>query len=135
MSEDGEEIVVIGSIQELKDRSGRQDITDLHRDYIDDITIPSSMGKGQLKRIEEVFDCWFESGSMPFSTLHYPFSTTDEQLAKRFPGDFIAEGIDQTRGWFYTLNVLATALKNDTPYKNLIVNGLVLAEDGEKMSK
>lgn len=72
---------------------------------------------------------------MPFSTLHYPFSTTDEQLAKRFPGDFIAEGIDQTRGWFYTLNVLATALKNDTPYKNLIVNGLVLAEDGEKMSK
>lgn len=93
------------------------------------------MGKGQLKRIEEVFDCWFESGSMPFSTLHYPFSTTDEQLAKRFPGDFIAEGIDQTRGWFYTLNVLATALKNDTPYKNLIVNGLVLAEDGEKMSK
>jgi len=82
-----------------------------------------------------VFDCWFESGSMPFSTLNYPITTDDEGLAKKFPGDFIAEGIDQTRGWFYTLNVIATALKNDTPYKNLIVNGLVLAEDGEKMSK
>lgn len=88
-----------------------------------------------MKRIEEVFDCWFESGSMPFAAVHWPFSTSDEELMKKFPADFIAEGLDQTRGWFYTLNVIATAIKDDTPYKNLIVNGIVLAEDGKKMSK
>ena len=134
-SEDGEEIVVIGSIAELKELSGVEEITDLHRDYIDHITIPSKQGKGDLKRIEEVFDCWFESGSMPFSQPHYPFSCSEEEHSKKFPGDFIAEGLDQTRGWFYTLNVIATALKDDTPYKNIIVNGLILAEDGQKMSK
>ena len=135
ISEDGEEIVWVGSIQELKELSGRTDITDLHRDFIDDIVIPSKMGKGNLKRIEEVFDCWFESGSMPFAQHHYPFSISEEEFKTKFPGDFIAEGLDQTRGWFYTLNVISTAMKNSEPYKNLIVNGLILAEDGSKMSK
>ena len=88
-----------------------------------------------LKRIPEVFDCWFESGSMPFAQCHYPFSISEEDFQKRFPADFIAEGIDQTRGWFYTLNVISTAIKNREPYKHLIVNGIVLAEDGTKMSK
>lgn len=93
------------------------------------------MGKAPLKRIPEVFDCWFESGSMPFAQCHYPFSTNEEEFAKRFPANFIAEGLDQTRGWFYTLMVISTAVMEQEPFKNLIVNGIVLAEDGTKMSK
>ena len=93
------------------------------------------MGKGVLRRIPEVFDCWFESGSMPFSQVHYPFSMSEEQFQQRFPANFIAEGLDQTRGWFYTLMVISTAIKGCAPFKNLIVNGIVLAEDGSKMSK
>ena len=93
------------------------------------------MGKGVLRRIPEVFDCWFESGSMPFSQCHYPFSITEEDFEKRFPANFIAEGLDQTRGWFYTLMVISTAVKGVAPFKNLIVNGIVLSEDGTKMSK
>ncbi len=93
------------------------------------------MGKGVLKRIPEVFDCWFESGAMPFSQSHYPFSINDEEFMKGFPANFIAEGLDQTRGWFYTLMVISTAIKGVAPFKNLIVNGIVLAEDGSKMSK
>lgn len=135
VSDDGEEVVCVGSIKELQELSGCGEITDLHRDYIDHITIPSKQGKGTLRRIEEVFDCWFESGSMPFSQVHYPFDVTEEEFSEIFPGDFIAEGIDQTRGWFYTLNVISTAVKNMNPYKNLVVNGIVLAEDGAKMSK
>lgn len=88
-----------------------------------------------LKRIPEVFDCWFESGSMPFAQSHYPFSTKDERFDKIFPADFIAEGLDQTRGWFYTLMVISGAVRDCAPFKNLIVNGIVLAEDGTKMSK
>lgn len=88
-----------------------------------------------LKRIPEVFDCWFESGSMPFAQSHYPFSTNQEKFDKIFPADFIAEGLDQTRGWFYTLMVISGAIKDQAPFKNLIVNGIVLAEDGSKMSK
>lgn len=88
-----------------------------------------------LHRIDEVFDCWFESGSMPYGQQHYPFSMSEEEFSKRFPADFIGEGLDQTRGWFYTLNVISTAIRNDTPYKNLIVNGIVLAHNGKKMSK
>jgi len=99
------------------------------------LTIESKLGKGKLRRIEEVFDCWFESGSMPFAQVHYPFSINDEEFSKIFPADFIGEGIDQTRGWFYTLNVISTGIKNSNPYKNLIVNGLVLTKDGKKMSK
>lgn len=135
VSDDGEEVVCVGSIQELRELSGCGEITDMHRDFIDHITIPSKQGKGVLRRIEEVFDCWFESGSMPFASVHYPFSINEEEFAKIFPGDFIAEGIDQTRGWFYTLNVISTAVKGVGPYQNLIVNGIVLAEDGSKMSK
>ena len=135
VSDDLEEKVCVGSIAELKELSGfKGEITDLHRDKIDQITIPSKMGKGQLKRIEEVFDCWFESGSMPYASQHYPFENK-EKFEKSFPGDFIAEGLDQTRGWFYTLLVLGTHLFGVSPFQNCVVNGIVLAEDGKKMSK
>ena len=135
VSDDMEERVCIGSVEELKKLSGYEgEITDLHRDKIDHITIPSKQGKGVLRRIEEVFDCWFESGSMPYASQHYPFENT-EKFEKAFPGDFIAEGLDQTRGWFYTLLVLGTHLFGVSPFKNCVVNGMVLAEDGKKMSK
>ena len=135
VSDDMEEIVCVGSIEELKKLSGVDNITDLHREYIDKITIPSQKGKGTLHRIPEVFDCWFESGSMPYGQVHYPFDVKDSEFKKGFPADFIAEGIDQTRGWFYTLNVISAILFDCTPYKNLVVNGLVLAKDGLKLSK
>ena len=134
VSDDGQEVVCVGSIEELRELSGRKDITDLHREFVDDITIPSKQGKGTLRRITQVFDCWFESGSMPYAQKHYPFENK-ERFEKGFPADFIAEGLDQTRGWFYTLLVIGTALFDQPPWKNLIVNGLVLAEDGQKMSK
>ena len=98
------------------------------------MTIPSKQGKGELKRIEEVFDCWFESGSMPYASQHYPFENT-EKFSQRVPANFISEGLDQTRGWFYTLSVLGTHLFGSVPYKNVIVSGIVLAADGRKMSK
>ena len=129
VSEDFEEVVCIGSVAELEQYAGRK-ITDLHRHFIDDITIPSKQGKGVLRRVDEVFDCWFESGSMPYAQSHYPFSINDEEFMKGFPANFIAEGLDQTRGWFYTLMVISTAVKNQAPFKNLIVNGIVLASDG-----
>ncbi|EGR33327.1 isoleucyl-tRNA synthetase, putative [Ichthyophthirius multifiliis] len=135
VSEDGEEIVCVGSIQELKELTGKDNIQDLHRDFVDKLVIQSKLGKGTLRRIDEVFDCWFESGCMPFAQIHYPFSVNENKFQEVFPADFIAEGIDQTRGWFYTLNVISTAFKNSHPYKNLIVNGIVLAADGKKMSK
>ena len=132
--EDYKVVECIGSVAELKKRAAIWgDIADLHRESIDSFVI-SKEGKF-LRRIPEVFDCWFESGAMPFASAHYPFSTQEPQFAKTFPADFIAEGLDQTRGWFYTLNVLASAVRDETPYSNLIVNGLVLAEDGKKMSK
>ncbi|ORY85549.1 tRNA synthetases class I-domain-containing protein [Protomyces lactucae-debilis] len=134
VSEDYSEIVCISSIEELETLSGITGITDLHRDSIDHITIPSKKGNAPLKRVEEVFDCWFESGSMPYASNHYPFEQA-EVFEQSFPADFIAEGLDQTRGWFYTLLVLGTLLFNKAPFKNVIVNGLVLAEDGKKMSK
>ena len=138
ISDDGEEIVVPSSIAELEELTGQApgSITDIHRESIDDLTIPSKQGKGILKRVPEVFDCWFESGSMPYAQSHYPFNKdTKEQFEDNFPADFIAEGLDQTRGWFYTLMVISTALFDKPPFKNLICNGLVLAEDGKKMSK
>ncbi|QPG73751.1 isoleucine--tRNA ligase [Brettanomyces nanus] len=134
VSDDLEEIVCIGSIDELKQLSGEEDITDIHRDKIDHITIPSKQGKGKLHRIDEVFDCWFESGSMPYASKHYPFENKDN-FHEAFPADFISEGLDQTRGWFYTLTVLGTHLFGTAPYKNVIVAGIVLAADGKKMSK
>ncbi|CAB4252848.1 similar to Saccharomyces cerevisiae YBL076C ILS1 Cytoplasmic isoleucine-tRNA synthetase, target of the G1-specific inhibitor reveromycin A [Maudiozyma barnettii] len=134
VSEDYKEIVCVGSVQELEELSGVKGITDLHRDTIDNITIPSKQGKGDLKRIEEVFDCWFESGSMPYASQHYPFENKD-LFKQRNPANFISEGLDQTRGWFYTLSVLGTHLFGQVPYQNVIVSGIVLASDGRKMSK
>ncbi|XP_065901087.1 isoleucine--tRNA ligase, cytoplasmic-like isoform X3 [Dysidea avara] len=134
VSDDLQEVVCVGSIAELEELSGVK-VTDLHRENVDPITIPSKTRPGTtLHRISEVFDCWFESGSMPYAQSHYPFENK-KQFEATFPADFIAEGIDQTRGWFYTLLVISTALFNKPPYKNLIVNGLVLAKDGQKMSK
>lgn len=137
VSDDFEEKVVVGSIEELCELAGLnpKDLTDIHKEFVDEITIPSKMGKGKLRRIPEIFDCWFESGSMPYAQLGYPKKTNHEQFSKMFPADFIAEGIDQTRGWFYTLNIISTIIFNINPYKNLIVNGLVLNEKGVKMSK
>lgn len=129
-AEDGE-LLVIGSIKELETLA-QVKIEDLHREYIDQLTIKKN-GK-TFRRISEVFDCWFESGSMPYAQNHYPFENR-ESFEKNFPADFIAEGLDQTRGWFYTLTVLSTALFDQPAFKNVIVNGLVLAEDGAKMSK
>lgn len=134
VSEDLSEIVCVGSIQELRDLSGCGPLDDIHRDKIDHIKIPSSKGNGMLKRVDEVFDCWFESGSMPYAQNHYPFERKEE-FENLFPADFIAEGLDQTRGWFYTLLVLSTHIFDKPAFKNLIVNGLVLASDGKKMSK
>ena len=134
VSDDYEEIVCVGSIEELERLSGVTGVTDIHKEFVDKITIPSKQGKGVLRRVSEVFDCWFESGSMPYAQVHYPFKGK-EQFEQNFPADFIAEGIDQTRGWFYTLLVISTALFDKPPFKNLIVNGLVLASDGQKMSK
>ncbi|KAF8236536.1 hypothetical protein L208DRAFT_1357299 [Tricholoma matsutake] len=133
-SEDLEEVVCVGSVEELERLSGVTGISDIHREKIDHITIPSKQGKGYLKRIEEIFDCWFESGSMPYAQLHYPFENR-ELFERTHPADFVSEGIDQTRGWFYTLLVLSTHLFGAAPWKNLIVTGLVLAADGKKMSK
>ncbi|KAJ1703600.1 hypothetical protein LUZ63_003379 [Rhynchospora breviuscula] len=135
VSEDGEETVVMDSVEKLEKLSGTK-VTDLHRHNIDHITIPSSRGSqyGVLRRVDDVFDCWFESGSMPYAYIHYPFENV-ELFEKNFPGHFIAEGLDQTRGWFYTLMVLSTALFGKPAFRNLICNGLVLAEDGKKMSK
>jgi isoleucyl-tRNA synthetase len=122
---------VVGSIAELEKLTGAK-ITDLHRHNIDDLTFKK---EGQtFRRIPEVFDCWFESGSMPYSQNHYPFENR-EFFKQAFPADFIAEGIDQTRAWFYTLLVLSSALFKKPAFKNVIVNGIILAEDGNKMSK
>lgn len=110
---------------------------DLHRPYIDEFKWTCACG-GQFVRVADVFDCWFESGSMPYGQVHYPFgdkNSFDPESNKNFPADFIAEGLDQTRGWFYSLSVLSTALFNKPVFKNVIVNGLILAEDGQKMSK
>ncbi|XP_076384937.1 isoleucyl-tRNA synthetase isoform X1 [Megalopta genalis] len=134
ISEDGQEIVCIGSIAELEELTNTK-ITDIHRESIDHLTIPSKRpGQPPLKRIPEVFDCWFESGSMPYAQVHYPFEHKKE-FENNFPADFIGEGIDQTRGWFYTLLVISTALFGKAPFKNLVANGLILASDGQKMSK
>ncbi|KAH9810217.1 tRNA synthetases class I-domain-containing protein [Melampsora americana] len=134
VSDDYEEQICVGSIDELDELSGCGRLKDLHRETIDKILIPSKQGKGYLKRVDEVFDCWFESGSMPYAQVHYPFENK-ETFESAFPAQFIAEGMDQTRGWFYTLLVLSTHLFQKAPWQNLVVCGLVLAEDGKKMSK
>ncbi len=133
VTEDGE-ITVIGSLAELKERAVKPDkIGDLHRPYIDDVEIKTESGKIG-RRIPEVFDCWFESGAMAYAQDHYPFKNKAE-WEKKFPADFIAEAVDQTRGWFYTLHALATALFDKPAYKNVICSGWIVAADGEKLSK
>ncbi|MBD3250565.1 MAG: isoleucine--tRNA ligase [Candidatus Pacebacteria bacterium] len=148
-SQDGD-FICLGSQDELEELSG-QKVKDLHKHVIDQIEFEKD---GKIyRRIPQVFDCWFESGSMPYAQYHYPFEDR-EQFKHRFPADFIAEGADQTRGWFYTLHVLATALssgestlgqselgesvlpqENSSAFKNVVVTGIVLAKDGKKMSK
>lgn len=125
--------VCVGSRQELKDLSGIYP-EDLHKQFVDKITFPCKKCSGTMRRIPEVFDCWFESGSMPYAQQHYPFENK-EYFEQHFPADFISEGLDQTRGWFYTLTILASHLFDKPAFKNCIVNGIVLASDGRKMSK
>ncbi|MEM9802958.1 MAG: isoleucine--tRNA ligase [Planctomycetota bacterium] len=135
--EDPSDMVCIGSRAELAELAGLDpaSLDDLHRDKIDGVTFPSQKTPGgTMRRVPEVFDCWFESGSMPYAQHHYPFENRD-LVEENLPADFIAEGLDQTRGWVYTLTVLSTALFERAAFKNVIVNGIVLAADGEKMSK
>ncbi|NQZ68106.1 MAG: isoleucine--tRNA ligase, partial [Lentisphaeria bacterium] len=131
-NEDSGEIICVGSVSELESLSG-QTITDIHKHFVDKIEL-EGQGGTKLQRVTEVLDCWFESGSMPYAQKHYPFNNQD-WLDSHFPADFIAEGQDQTRGWFYTLTVLGAALFDKPAFQNVIVNGMVLAEDGKKMSK
>lgn len=147
-SEDKSEEVCVGSIAEMyelnkdfwqiQEKNGKYFYTDtdkevdIHKHFVDNIKIKHPKTGTILKRIPEVLDCWFESGAMPYASKHYPF---EKDSSFKFPWDFIAEGLDQTRGWFYTLIVLWVALYDVAPMKNVIVNGIVLAEDGQKMSK
>ncbi len=128
---DPDDVLCVGSIAELEALSGVR-VTDLHKHIVDKVLIQKD-GK-TYRRTPEVLDCWFESGSMPYAQQHYPFENA-ERFAAFFPAHFIAEGLDQTRGWFYTLLVLGTSLFGRTPFQNVVVNGMILAEDGQKMSK
>ena len=128
---DPSDMICVGSVAELEALSGEK-VTDLHKHFVDKIVIKKD-GK-TYRRTPEVLDCWFESGSMPYAQQHY-MGGDNGSVDSFFPADFIAEGLDQTRGWFYTLMVLGTCLFDKSPYRNVIVNGLVLAEDGKKMSK
>jgi isoleucyl-tRNA synthetase len=133
--EDPEQVECIGSVEELKEKADLPDDADmdLHRPHIDDITWPAP-GGGTMRRVPDLMDVWFDSGAMPYAQWHYPFEN-EEKFNENFPADFIAEGVDQTRGWFYTLHALGTMLFDEPAYKNVISNGLVLDEDGNKMSK
>jgi len=130
-NEETGEAICVGSIGELEERTGGS-FDDIHKHFMDPVIIEGETGP--LKRVPEVLDCWFESGAMPYAQRHYPFDNKD-WLDKHFPADFIAEGLDQTRGWFYTLVILGAALFDRPPFKNVVVNGMILAEDGRKMSK
>ncbi len=143
-TEDGQEEVCIGSIQELRDAvknavaagvmaSELDDEIDLHRPYVDDIVLVSPSGK-KMYREPDLIDVWFDSGAMPYAQWHYPFEN-EETFQANFPADFIAEGVDQTRGWFFTLHALSVVLFDSVAYKNVIANGLVLDKNGNKMSK
>ncbi len=129
-------IDVFGSVAEIKEKTGIE-VTNLHKPYIDDVVYPNPddpSGKTMMRRVGDVFDCWFESGSMPYAQVHYPFENK-EWFENHFPADFIVEAMDQTRGWFYTLTVLSTALHNRPAFKNCICTGLLMAEGGQKLSK
>ena len=145
ISEDGDEIKCIGSYEELKNEiekankilnlNQKTTLDDIHKPYIDDIILVSENNK-RLKRVPEVMDVWFDSGCMPFAQYHYPFENKEvEKFEKHYPADFICEGVDQTRGWFYTLHVLSVMLFDNIAYKNVVSNGLVLDKNGNKMSK
>lgn len=136
ISDDGEEIVCIGSIEELVKLANLDYIpTDIHREFIDNILIPSKQGKGFLKRIPDVFDCWFESGCVPFGQLHFPFNNSTFFNNRDFACDYIIEGIDQTRGWFYTLLVISTIILDKPAFKYVVCSGHIIASDGKKFSK
>ncbi|GLZ00866.1 isoleucine--tRNA ligase [Actinoplanes sp. NBRC 103695] len=127
---------VYGSFEELERDFGVK-VTDLHRPYVDELTRPNPddpTGQSTMRRVPEVLDCWFESGSMPFAQVHYPFENKD-WFEHHYPGDFIVEYIGQTRGWFYTMHVLATALFDRPAFRNCLSHGILLGEDGRKMSK
>jgi isoleucyl-tRNA synthetase len=143
-TDDETEFKCIGSVEELKREVAKasaaglsneaiDDDFDLHRPYVDDVTLVSESGK-PMKRVADVIDVWFDSGAMPYAQWHYPFEN-EETFAQNFPADFIAEGVDQTRGWFFTLHTLGTMLFDNVAFKNVIANGLVLDKDGNKMSK
>lgn len=127
------EMKVFGSVSELENLSG-QKVSDLHKHIVDSITVPCEKCGGAMKRVPDVLDTWFDSGSMPYAQQHYPFEN-QEKFENGFPAEFIAEGVDQTRAWFYYLHLIATAIKDKNAFNNVIVNGIVLAEDGKKMSK
>ena len=125
----------IGSIEELKSMSDNcPDNVELHRPFVDNVTIKCEKCGGQMKRVPEVIDCWFDSGAMPFAQHHYPFENKD-LFDAQFPADFISEAVDQTRGWFYSLLAISTLIFDKAPYKNVIVLGHVQDENGQKMSK
>ncbi|MBE81979.1 MAG: isoleucine--tRNA ligase [Gemmatimonadetes bacterium] len=131
--EESGEAVCIGSVEELEKLTGEK-VEDLHKHCIDHLKIPAPSGNGMLTRVPEVLDCWFESGSMPYAQNHYPFENR-EAFEASFPADFISENLDQTRGWFYTLTILTAALFDKPAFQNCIVGGMLLAEDGRKLSK
>ena len=129
-------IDVFGSLAEIKEKTGFE-VTNLHKPYIDDVVYPNPddpSGKTMMRRVSDVFDCWFESGSMPYAQIHYPFENK-EWFEEHFPADFIVEAMDQTRGWFYTMTVLSTALHHKPAFKNCVCTGLLMAEGGQKLSK
>jgi len=135
------EMMSIGSIAELvkagkmSDGSPVPPDIELHRPYVDNVRIPCPSCNAEMSRTPEVIDCWFDSGAMPFAQWHYPFENSDIFHKELFPADFICEGIDQTRGWFYTLLAISTLLKGCTPFRNVLVNDLILDKNGQKMSK
>jgi isoleucyl-tRNA synthetase len=139
--DDCESMVSIGSIAELREKGKLSDGSpvpadiELHKPYVDNIVIPCPGCSKDIYRTPEVIDCWFDSGSMPFAQWHYPFENADIFESELFPADFISEGIDQTRGWFYTLLAISTILRGQTPIKNVLVNDLILDKYGQKMSK
>src|SRR5699024_4594693 len=125
----------IGSIEELKSMSKNcPDNVELHRPFIDEVTITCPECKKEMHRVKPVIDCWFDSGAMPFAQWHYPFENKEE-FESHFPADFISEAVDQTRGWFYSLLAISTLLFNKSSFKNVIVLGHVQDENGQKMSK
>ena len=127
------EMRVFGSVTDLEKVSGEK-IADLHKHIVDKITVPCEKCGKQMHRVPDVLDTWFDSGSMPYAQEHYPFEN-QAKFENGFPAEFIAEGVDQTRAWFYYLHLIATAIKDKNAFNNVIVNGIVLAEDGKKMSK